>query len=91
MPEFSYNLYDGIAIGPKLYNKTILNRNFDFKISPKFGFNSKTIVGSASVVNTHYYDNQDLFAVRYGIGGTRFSYGYDLFYEKYTPYLGFFF
>ncbi|WP_156798634.1 metalloprotease [Gillisia limnaea] len=91
MPEFSYNLYDGIAIGPKLYNKTILNRNFDFKISPKFGFNSKTIVGSASIANTHYYDDQDLFALRYGIGGTRFSYGFDLFYEKFTPYLGFYF
>jgi len=91
MPEVTYNLYDGIAVGPKLYNKTILSRNFEFKISPKFGFNSKTIVGSASLINTHYYDNQDLFALRYGIGGTRFSYGYDLFYEKHTPFLGFYF
>ena len=91
MPEFSYNLYDGIAIGPKVYNKTLLDRNLDFKISPKYGFNSKTIVGSASVANTHYYDGQDLFALRYGISGTRFSFGYDLFYEKYTPYLGFYF
>lgn len=91
MPEFSYNLYDGIAIGPKVYNKTLLERNFNFNLSPKYGFNSETIVGSGSVSNTHYYDDQDLFAVSYGIGGTRFSYGYDLFYEKFTPYLGFFF
>ncbi|MCF4102624.1 metalloprotease [Gillisia sp. M10.2A] len=91
MPEFEYNLYDGISIGPKLYNKTFLNRNFDFKISPKFGFTSKTLVGSASLSNTHYYEDQNLFAIRYGISGTRFSYGYNLFYEKYTPYLGFYF
>lgn len=91
MPEVTYNLYDGIAIGPKLYNKTFLNKNFEFKISPKYGFGSKTIVGSASLENTHYYDDQDLFALRYGIGGTRFSYGYNLFYEKFTPYLGFYF
>lgn len=91
MPEVSFNLYDGIAIGPKLYNKTVLTRNLDFKLSPKYGFNSQTIVGSAGISNTHYYDDENLFALRYGIGGVRFSYGYNLFYEKFTPYLGFFF
>ncbi|QED36485.1 M1 family metallopeptidase [Antarcticibacterium arcticum] len=91
MPEVSYNLYDGIAVGPKVYNKPFLNRNFDFRISPKFGFNSQTIVGSGSISNSHYYDEDNLFAIRYGISGVRFSYGYDLFYEKFTPHLGFFF
>lgn len=91
MPEVTFNLYDGVAIGLKLYNETFLNKNFEFSISPKYGFNSKTIVGSASVSNSHYYDDQDLFALRYGIGGTRFSFGYNLFYEKFTPYLGFYF
>ncbi len=91
MPEATFNLYDGLAVGPKLYNKTILNRNLDFKLAPKYGFTSKTVVGSASVSNTHYFDDDNLFALRYGIGGVRFSYGYDLFYEKFTPYLGFYF
>ncbi|MDT0645951.1 metalloprotease [Zunongwangia sp. F260] len=89
MPEFDYNLYDGISIGPKLYNETFLNKNFNFKISPKYGFNSKTIVGSASFSYTHQYENAELYAVRYGISGTRFSYGYDLFYEKFSPFLTF--
>lgn len=91
MPEVTFNLYDGIAIGPKVYNKPFLNRRFDFRLAPKFGFNSQTLVGSAMVSNTHYYDEENLFALRYGISGVRFSYGYDLFYEKFTPYLGFFF
>src|SRR5690606_12259858 len=38
MPEVSFNLYDGVAIGPKVYNKPFLNRRFDFRIAPKFGF-----------------------------------------------------
>ncbi|HSI70561.1 MAG TPA: hypothetical protein VK941_10030, partial [Gillisia sp.] len=84
-------LYDGIAIGPKVYNKPFLNRRFDFKISPKYGFGSETLVGSASISNTHFLDDDTLFALRYGVGGVRFSYGYNLFYEKFTPYLGFFF
>ena len=89
MPEFNYNLYDGLSIGPKIYNKTFLSRNFEFKISPKYGFTSKTLVGSGSLSYTNYLDNQNLFAIRYGIGGTRFSYGYNLFYQKYTPFISF--
>lgn len=89
MPEFNYNLYDGISIGPKLYNKTVLSKTFNFSISPKYGFNSKTIVGSASVTNKHQFANKELYAITYGIGGTRYSYGYNLFYEKYTPFINF--
>ncbi|APG59240.1 metalloprotease [Christiangramia salexigens] len=89
MPEFEYNLYDGISIGPKLYNKTILSKTFNFAISPKYGFNSETFVGSASFVNTHQFENKELYAISYGMAGTRFSYGYDLFYEKFTPFLTF--
>ncbi|MCP9199852.1 metalloprotease [Gramella sp. GC03-9] len=91
MPEFDYNLYDGISLGPKLYNKTILRRNFNYAISPKFGLNSKTVVGSASFSNTHQFEDQNLYAITYGAGGTRFSYGFNLFYEKFTPYLFFLF
>ncbi|WP_373056109.1 metalloprotease [Zunongwangia sp. H14] len=89
MPEFDFNLYDGVSIGPKLYNKTFLDKNLSFKISPKYAFKSETVVGSASVSYTTQYDNQKLYAVSYGIGGTRFSYGYNLFYEKYTPFMVF--
>lgn len=89
MPEFEYNLYDGISIGPKLYNKTILSKTFNFNISPKFGFTSNTLVGSAAFFNTHQFENKKLYAIVYGVSGTRFSYGYDLFYKKYTPFLSF--
>ena len=89
MPEFEYNLYDGVSIGPKLYNKTILNRTFNFAISPKYGFNSETLVGSASLYNAHQFENKELYGIYYGIGGTRFSYGYDLFYEKFSTFLTF--
>src|SRR5690606_5511066 len=82
---------DGISIGPKLYNKTILNRNFNYKISPKYGLTSKTLVGSAAISNTHYYQDQTLYALSYGISGNRYSYGYDLFYRKFSPFLGFYY
>ena len=90
-PEFDYNLYDGIAIGPKMYNTTFLAKDFSFKISPKYGFNSNTVVGSANIDYTWRYHNRDLRTIRLGIGGNRFSYAYDLFYHRYTPYLNFVF
>lgn len=91
MPEFSFNLYDGVSIGPKMYNKTVLNKNFLFNISPKYGFNSKTIVGSASLVYNQQFQDSELHSIRYGVSGSRFSYNYDLFYEKYTPFISFYF
>lgn len=89
MPEFDYNLYDGIALGPKLYNKTILSKTFNYAISPKYGSNSQTLVGSASFYNIHQFENKELYGITYGISGTRFSFGYDLFYEKFSPFLAF--
>ena len=91
MPEFEYNLYDGVSIGPKLYNKTILSKTFNFAISPKYGFNSKTLVGSVSLYNSHQFENEKLHTIFYGMGGSRFSYGYDLFYEKSSAFLAFLF
>jgi hypothetical protein len=89
MPEFSYNLYDGISIGPTLYNKTLLSKTMIFSISPKYGFTSKTLIGSASFYKTHQFQNQAFHAIRYGISGTRYSYADDLFYRKYSPYVTF--
>ncbi len=89
MPEFEYNLYDGVSIGPKIYNKTVLNKTFNFNFSPKYGFTSQTFVGSAAIYNTEQFVNKELYAITYGISGNRFSYGYDLFYKKYTPFLSF--
>ena len=89
IPEFDYNIYDGIAIGMKMYNKAVLSKTFAYKLSPKYGFTSKSIVGSASIYNTHYFDNQTLNAIRYGVSGTTFSYANDLFYRKYSPYVSF--
>jgi len=86
MPEFSYNLYDGVSIGPKLYNGTLLPRQFEYKLSPKYGLNSNAIVGSASLNYTSWQYDEDLFGVKMGVNGTRFSYNFDLFFERYSGF-----
>ena len=87
MPEFQYNLYDGLALGAKIYNKALLSKNFEFEFAPLYGLSSETVVGGASISHQIFFNDDDLYSIRYGISGSRFSYGYDLLYQRFTPYL----
>jgi len=89
MPVFEYNLYDGLTVGTKLYNKTILAKDFAFKIEPQYGFTSNAIVGGGSVVYTNNIENKNLYAARFGISGSNFSYNEGLFYRKLSAYSSF--
>ncbi|WP_236002929.1 gluzincin family metallopeptidase [Luteirhabdus pelagi] len=90
MPVFKYNLYDGFIVGPQLYNKTVLPKGIHYKLSPQIGLRSGTIVGSGSIAYTQNIDNNsDLYAMRYGFGGSYFSYDRGLFYKRFTPYITF--
>ena len=89
MPIIEFNnIYDGIVLGVKAYNKTVLKKAFNYKIAPQYGLNSQSLTGSASVVFNQYVrkeNKSDLFLVRYGAGFSYSSYAEDLFVLKLTP------
>lgn len=87
MPQLQFNLYDGLTFGVKMYNQTVLMKNFEYTIAPMYGSKSKTLVGSASFSHVIQFEDQELYAISYGALANRFSYGYDLFYEKLTPFM----
>ncbi len=89
MPIFEYNLYDGITAGVKLYNKTILPKAIHYQLEPQFGFRSKTIIGSGSISYTQNLDEENLYAMRYGLAGSYYSYDKGLFYSRVSPYMTF--
>jgi len=89
IPIFEYNLYDGISVGAKLYNKTVLPKSVYYKLEPQYGFTSKTLIGSASISLTQNYDTKSLYAMRYGISGNYYSYDQDLFYKRFSEYITF--
>ncbi len=90
MPIVEYNLYDGATFGVKLYNKTILPKDFHYKLEPQFGFRSKTLIGSGSVVYTdRIQGDSNLYSMRYGIAGSYYSYNTDLFYKRFGPFMTF--
>jgi len=82
------NIYDGLTIGSKIYNKTVLKRLLNYKIEPQYATRSKTITGSAFIAKTHFL-NRNLYQIKYGIGGSYVSYAEDLFVRKITPTLSF--
>ncbi len=89
MPVFQYNLYDGFSLGPKLYNKTVLPKAFHYNLSPQYGFRSKTLIGSGSLMYTQNFKDNSLYAMRYGIAGSYYSFDKDLFYKRLSPYMTF--
>lgn len=89
MPVFEYNLYDGVSIGMKLYNKTVLPKGIHYKFEPQYGFTSKDLIGSGSIVYTNRLDQERLYSMRYGISGSYYSYDENLFYKRFTPFMTF--
>jgi len=92
MPLLEFNnIYDGITLGVRAYNKTLLRKRFNYKIAPKYSLKSRSLTGSAFVSMTHYLENSDLYAINYGIGGGYSSYAEDLFVRQISPSLSFLF
>jgi hypothetical protein len=89
MPIFQYNLYDGVSVGMRLYNKTVLRKALVYSLEPQIGLRSKNIVGSAKISYMQNIQSSNLYAIQYGASGNYFSYDRDLFYKRFTPFLTF--
>ena len=90
MPVAEYNnIYDGLTIGLRAYNKTVLRKRFNYKFEPRYALGSKTLTGSASASISHYLENNNLYHINYGIRANYSSYAEDLFVRKIIPSLTF--
>jgi len=86
--EFN-NIYDGLTLGGKFYNKTFLKKRFNYKFTPKYGVKSKSFTFSSSLFYTQLIENKNLYNITYGITGKYSSYAPDLFARVITPYITF--
>ena len=89
MPEYGFNVYDGLALGPKLYNKTILPKSFHYRLEPLYAFRSKTLVGSGSLIFNHKPEFSSLYKINAGVAGSYFSYDEGLFFKRLSPFIVF--
>ncbi|WP_299124568.1 metalloprotease [uncultured Winogradskyella sp.] len=82
--EFN-NIYDGLTLGTKVYNKTILRKRLNYRISPQYATKSKSLTGSVSAFYTHNLENQNLFNVTYGLTAGYRSFAEDAFFTRIRP------
>ena len=88
--EFN-NIYDGLTLGMRAYNTTLLRKLFKYKVEPSYAFKSRSLTGSASLSKTHYFEDSNLYALNYGIVGSYTSYAEDLFVRQIKPSVSFYF
>ncbi|WP_178988955.1 gluzincin family metallopeptidase [Winogradskyella schleiferi] len=86
--EFN-NIYDGLTLGAKFYNKTILRKRLNYKFSPQYGTSSKSFTGGLSVYYSHNLENQNLYDISYGISAAYQSFGEDAFFTRIRPSISF--
>lgn len=86
--EFA-NIYDGLNLGIKVYNGTLLRRNLKYKIQPQYSLGSDAITGSVSAFMTHNIEGSNLYAFGYGARFSRRSFAEDLFVRRFSPSISF--
>ncbi len=82
-----YNLYDGIILGPRIYNEALFKKKWLYKITPTYGFNSKKLTGSFSFIYQHIPEETSVYRYRVGIAGSTFHYAPELKFKKMVPFM----
>lgn len=85
VPSFIFNLYDGVSPGLRFHNKSMLDKPFIFDLNPVYSLKTGQLIGSFSMMYNQYIREQELFNIRYAIGGSTYHYAPDARYIKFTP------
>ena len=81
-----YNFYDGIVLGPQLYNQAALKKKWLFKLTPVYGFKSNAVSGSFALLYQHLPENSPIYSYNAGISGSNSFYDQDLRFNKLSPF-----
>ena len=85
------NIYDGLTLGTRVYNKTILRKRLNYSFAPQYATKSKSLTGSTSVFYTHNIEEKNLFNITYGISASYQSFAQDAFFTRIRPSVEFVF
>ena len=90
-PVFNYNLYDGISVGARLYNKGLLTQKFTFELAPEYSSIEKKLVGKVIASLRLNNGNQKNYATIINFFGRSYHYDQNLQYNLITPSINFLF
>ena len=86
-PYFNYNFYDGVLLGPTIYNQALFKKTWLFSLNPVYGFKSNSILGSFSLAYEFLPETTSVYRYRAGLFASRFHYDEDLAFNKFTPFV----
>jgi len=73
VPEFRFDVNNGLSGGISLNNRTFLNRPFRFDIKPQYSSRENSIIGSTNLTWRQFFDEGKLNSINYSLfGGTSF-------------------
>lgn len=85
-PEARYNFYDGVVLGMAISNKTLLNKSFQYKLTPSYGTKSNAFSGTFSLLYEYLPEDKIVNRFLTGVSGSSFQYAKDLSYSTFTPF-----
>ncbi len=85
--SIGYNFYDGLLLGPELYNQTMFKKKWLFKVTPVYGFKSKIVTGSASFAYEYLPQWTSVYRYRAGFASSKSHYNEGLTFNKFTPFV----
>jgi len=86
--EFN-NIYDGLTLGAKMYNKTVLRKRFIYKLAPQYGTKSNKLTGRGQIFYSYDLENKDLYNIILGVTGSYTSFAKDAYVSILSPNLTF--
>jgi hypothetical protein len=89
VPVANFNLYDGITPGMRLYNKTFLERPFQYDITPTYSFLERTMVGKVSFRYRKYHKKTGLYMTNYSFTGSTSHFQKNSRFSTLTPAVSF--
>lgn len=87
VPTLFYNLYDGLSPGLRFYNKTLLDRPFNYDINPMYSSITQTLTGQLSFTVNQYFRDSNLYNARFSTTMSYFHYAPDAGYTRLNPTL----
>ena len=85
VPTLEFNIYDGLLLGLRLHNKTLLDKPFNFDINPSYSTNTQSLSGSISTSINKINRDSNLYNVRYSLSASQFHYAQDALYTSVNP------
>lgn len=90
-PVFNYNLYDGLSIGSRFYDKGLLVQKFVFDIMPEYSSIQKDLVGKVKMSYRFNNYNKGNYVTFLNFYGSSYHYNEESRYQVITPSINFLF